>query len=651
MTLDRESIWISADISAGRFPELVPIVHSVGFETFMALIICVNCMTIGLQVHLCPPPDSVRYARYGESCPSVYVSSSEHVCVVIFLIEFFLRGFSSGFGQYCSSPMMAADACVVWIIGVGCSWLLPLIAPSFGIGNALELRIVTALRAFRLLRLLRVVRFHFKDMWRLFLGMARSAQTLLSMICVVIFVNYIFGILGVVLIGDAPEQDYEDANMYFDGLDQTMFTLVQIITADAWASVIARPIMASIAGSWIFFLAYIAVGMLVLMNLMTAIIVENAMEMAKEDEEAQLHELALRKKKEFDKLTRVFLSLDGDESGDIHEEEFEKAFMTRPDILDKFRLLDFDEKDFKRLFTDLDNGDGVLTTDEFLDGMMRMQGAARAKEVIRVQKNVERLHSQMDTLFNLIDRDGKARESLGMKNIKGRWRKSFKPQVAARRSHRIPTDTSIDQPKMAKSLTRASNFSLRSEAKVAAKHRASSKLSGSQAPNNDVDQEDPIPEDRAKNNESLSVEARAHPNITVLIEQAMDQAMDQVYHHFAQSKYSVIEQTMKQLQKDLQNMHGGAADASCHDVLLESEFPDVSVSGPGGPFLGLTQLEGRGLAETASWDVEETHRSQNVPYGTRALQTYSPGERPLPEPSSSQLEFDSEILDEPTPFM
>lgn len=84
----------------------------------------------------------------------------------------------------------------------------------------------------------------------------------------------------------------------------------------------------------------------------------------------------------------------------------------RPDILDKFKLLGFDEKEFKNLFSDLDNGEGSLTIDEFLEGVMKMQGEAKSKDLIRTQKSVERLHAKMDLLVNLIDQGGHKRREL-----------------------------------------------------------------------------------------------------------------------------------------------------------------------------------------------------------------------------------------------
>merc|ERR1719183_1586494 len=91
-----------------------------------------------------------------------------------------------------------------------------------------QLRLLTALRAFRLLRVVRLARHSVKEMWLLLKGLAMSFKTLASAITVFVFVNYLFGILAVALIGDSPDYrevpgdspDFQAVQQFFQGLDQ-----------------------------------------------------------------------------------------------------------------------------------------------------------------------------------------------------------------------------------------------------------------------------------------------------------------------------------------------------------------------------------------------------------------------------------------------
>merc|ERR1711977_811742 len=156
-------------------------------------------------------------------------------------------------------------------------------------------------------------------------GLSESVQTLFWTIVVMFFVNFAFGIVAVIFIGDstaftcarASEEpdgrhdecahltDDMDVHGFFDGLGSTMFTLLQIMTGDSWASGIARPAMKFQPAIWLFFIVYVAVAMLVLLNLVTAVIVENAMAISKQDEKQKLLELERAKKTQITSLKRV----------------------------------------------------------------------------------------------------------------------------------------------------------------------------------------------------------------------------------------------------------------------------------------------------------------------------------------------------------
>merc|ERR1719262_1517644 len=109
------------------------------------------------------------------------------------------------------------------------------------------------------------------------------------------------------------------------------------------------------------------------MNLITAVIVEEAIQRTAEDEEQKLHELSLHKEQELQALHSIFMSLDLDGSGDINKAEFLKAVRGSPEIVDKFKLLGFhDGTNWAKLFHDLDDGDGTLSLREFVDGLRSM---------------------------------------------------------------------------------------------------------------------------------------------------------------------------------------------------------------------------------------------------------------------------------------
>lgn len=397
-------------------PRLVKFVHSMAFETLMAMTIAFNCFTVGISVEECPPDSSVR-SHYKE-CPEVMLALSENLCTLVFLLEWLLRGFCEGFAPHFQSISRSFDTFLVWGAGVVLTWVMD---PLFNTGR--EMRLLTVLRAFRLLRVVRVARFHVKEMWLLFRGLAMSCKTLVSAIVVFVFVNYLFAILAVTLIGDSTLfvglEEYEEVHSYFQGLDQSMFTLLQIVTGDSWASGIARPILTIMPSMWFFFVAYIAVASLVLMNLITAIIVDNAIQMSKDDEESRVRDLKEEQNHQFTKLQSIFKALDADQSGSIDQKEFTRRCAESQEIVDQFQLLGFEEHALNGMFQELAGVDGVMTMDEFFMGLRSMLGMAKGVDIVHVRNDVGRLHRRLDMLFEVVERATKGGALQGAKEVAG----------------------------------------------------------------------------------------------------------------------------------------------------------------------------------------------------------------------------------------
>mmetsp|Transcript_60501 Transcript_60501/g.139555 ORF Transcript_60501/g.139555 Transcript_60501/m.139555 type:complete len:561 (+) Transcript_60501:265-1947(+) len=423
----------------------------------MGLIILGNCVTIGIEVDLCPNNGSVRWKEQGqlpkrtnaagaivsEQCPSEFLQVSEHVFTALFVMEFFIRWRATGFGQFLS-PTGFADACLVWVTGVLLVWVLnPLkIKASF-------MRYATVFRALRLMRIARVVKNipAFKEMWLLLRGLFDSARTLFWTVTVIMFVTYLFGILFMLFVADAEEWGQEErdgvqaataciavresisgkpltsvsfaelstvltpcesyavesvSTRYFEALAPAMFTLLQVMTGDSWCEAIARRVNEVQPIMWILFVAFVAAGTLVLLNLVTAVIVDNALEISKEDEQEQLRVKRLEEAKTFRRLEVLFAEMDQDESGELTIEELHSSF-EKQQVKDKFHLLDIDEGKVRELFSLLDiTGDGELSLKEFVDGLTKIKKPPQSWELLKVSSEVSRVHYKVDKLIGLL---------------------------------------------------------------------------------------------------------------------------------------------------------------------------------------------------------------------------------------------------------
>lgn len=191
------------------------------------------------------------------------------------------------------------------------------------------------------------------------------------------------------------------------GLDQTLLTLFQVMTGDSWASMVARPVIQVQPWTWVFFVAFQAVAMLVLLNLVTAVIVENALEISKQDREMRLAQLREDQEQAASCLGDLFRELDVDNSGSIVRAEYVAAYKNRR-VMEQLQLLGFVENDFPQLFDLIDmDGDGRVPRAEFVEMISRLQGEAKSADLVGAERRIcRRIHRLERMLEHMWEQNG-----------------------------------------------------------------------------------------------------------------------------------------------------------------------------------------------------------------------------------------------------
>lgn len=390
----RSSTESTRTLGEHHFPRISRIVKSKRFEIAIGVVIIANCITMGMEAELL-----LGRAQDFESTAQV----SELFITFIFLAELVLRVLVYGWKNFAPLPGTVwnfLDAILVLVTGV-VTGILPLIGVASGADSSLQT--LTVLRAFRLARLVRVVqKFEaFHEVWLLLRGLMESGRVLFWTVVVIFFITYMFAVFGVVLLGVHIKKEYDDATASRDGPSDElealfcvtggvwplMYTLIQVLTLDSWNS-IARPMMKYVPWSWCYFYLYIAIAVIVMMNLVTAVIVENALKNSQKDANALLREKEKQKQVELARIRQVFEDMDINGDGELSWPEFESAFDDK-ELSAKLNLLGMEPDNCRDIFQLLDTGDGVLSVQEFFDGIVCMEGTANAKDLLRTNKTVD----------------------------------------------------------------------------------------------------------------------------------------------------------------------------------------------------------------------------------------------------------------------
>jgi len=360
------------------------IVSSLHFEVFVGGVICLNGLTLGIEAS-------------GEASSGFTIFTFfEYVFSIFFFFEWTMRMLAFGW----SWIFELSNACdTVLVFGSGA--FLKIVG-AFGVSID-GFRMYTALRFLRLVRLARAVRLMpmFREAWILINGLTTSMQPLFWVAVIAIAVLYVFAVGVTELVGrNSKFKDDPYAMELFGDLTKSMFTLLQLITLDTWNEEIARPTMDK-EPFWLpmFYITFVGVGVFVFWNLITAIVVDSAFKIAKEDAAQQAKEVEDEKKLELKGLADLFMEIDKDKSGQLSKEEF----MTELDnkrVVQMLDLLELKKEEIMGVWNVLDDGDGELTIKEFTNGIRRMKGIAKAKDMVDCVKRL-RLTTQTQEMLKV----------------------------------------------------------------------------------------------------------------------------------------------------------------------------------------------------------------------------------------------------------
>jgi len=246
------------------------------------------------------------------------------------------------------------------------------------------LRTLRLVRLVRAVRIIRVMRF-FRELRIMLFSILSCFKSLFWLVAIMALVIYVFSIgftTAAMSYLDTPErwkdQDNEDLILFFGTLPGSMLSLYQSMSGgNDWA--VFHDAIAATGPFWqLMFLCYISFMVFAVVNIVTGVFVEGAVELANNDQEARIHEQLEKKKRIEKELTQVFVAMDTDSNGLIHRDEFEELLQSEK-VFAIFRDMDVQADEAMRLFDALDEDQsGSIIAREFVEGCMDMQGIGSA---------------------------------------------------------------------------------------------------------------------------------------------------------------------------------------------------------------------------------------------------------------------------------
>lgn len=254
--------------------------------------------------------------------------------------------------------------------------------------------VMRVLRIARVVRIIRLLRF-FTTLWLLVIGVIDAMRVLIWAWVLIAIIIYVFSIFMTRTLG-IPHREDSEIESHFGTVPRSMFTLFQVMTLEGWPTV-ARNAMRHEPWIWLVFIIFLLATTFSIMNVIVAVIVEGTLDQAGN----QKRDLITKEEKEIEslapKIAELFRLTDENGDGKVTKPEF-LAALESEQIASFFKEAGVDVRQAENLFDILDYDEsGSLDADEFMDGIIKARGEARAKDVLNVQCDLWRYESKVHT--------------------------------------------------------------------------------------------------------------------------------------------------------------------------------------------------------------------------------------------------------------
>eukprot|EP00928_Gymnodinium_smaydae_P001704 TRINITY_DN10614_c0_g1_i1.p1 TRINITY_DN10614_c0_g1~~TRINITY_DN10614_c0_g1_i1.p1 ORF type:complete len:320 (+),score=35.09 TRINITY_DN10614_c0_g1_i1:80-961(+) len=199
-----------------------------------------------------------------------------------------------------------------------------------------------------------------------------------------------------------------DVFKYYGTFSRTLLTMFEVLFAN-WAPP-CRVLVENVHEAFtLAFLVYRCIIGFAVLNVVSAVFVQQTMKVAAADEEHAFRQRSKDQTKYGRLIQRLFSQLDASGDGLICLTEF-KNMLQLPKLKFWLSRLDLEYHDLLGLFELLDDGDENISLDEFTAGVFRLKGQAKSIDVWRLEVKMEVILAKLLELLHDPERFG-AQES------------------------------------------------------------------------------------------------------------------------------------------------------------------------------------------------------------------------------------------------
>lgn len=380
------------------------LIHHTRFEMAVAGLVILNMLMMFLQME---HEGHQKAARLGLEAAGTYESvqsffgTIDHFFNAIFVSELVLRIVGDGLAVF-KQIANVFDAVIVFCTCVDMYLLSVVLGSKSGAANLKFARVARVFKVFKMLRAFRAAAF-FSELRILGKTVISSMMALLWSAILLSFIILCSGLfMAQMLEGciDDTNQKYELRVWVFTHYGsgfRAAYTMFEATLSGGWPKY-ARPLVDDVnIGFAFFWMTYVMFVIFAVIRVITALFLKNTIKVSQGDEEMMFMEKMKEKEVYVAKIRNFLKQADKDGNGQMDRDELDAA-IKNPAITKYFRAIGLQLHEIDGLFNILDDGDGLISSEEFIGGCMRMTGNARAVDSVLIMHEQTAMHKKLDEI-------------------------------------------------------------------------------------------------------------------------------------------------------------------------------------------------------------------------------------------------------------
>ena len=421
-TVQRKKIIKSQDEHGTSLSWQQRLVYSPCYELYSALLILLNAIFVGWQTEYAA--STVRQPASQDGFEPTFFYVAQIVFFLAFFSDLALRWTADGLIYFVCNEEMYWNVLDIFVVSFN---LVEVITETLIFSGSPSAVLITNFTVVRMIRVLRVVRIArvirvlkaFRELRLMVASIVSSARNLLWVIMILCVLLYVFGISFTSAVAlelemspvDAPGT--EELKRYFGSLSSSILTLYSSMSGGEDWTVYYHALSRLAWPYQTLFLFFVTFAIFAVVNVITGVFVDTAIEKNQTDKELAIQEELRSKKLRMNWIRDVFSELDSSGDGMVSLQEFENQ-LNHEAVVAYFNTLKLDVSDARTLFRllDSDGSDGV-NIDEFVQGCYRLSGEATTLHTQVMQCDIKDILTKMGHMETMLEdlRDKRRRSS------------------------------------------------------------------------------------------------------------------------------------------------------------------------------------------------------------------------------------------------